>query len=789
MSNLIINLNSSKIENNNINNQNNSNIIDISALDELEKFLSDTFKKIDPNNELKSFNLSLQSLRESILGKKIRIAFIGNISVGKSSVLNSIIGEDILPTNDKECTYRGIIIRHVEGEPFKLYKTKLETRGKGNDEYYYFVEEKKPYCHNIKEIKSYLNVKNNDKEIEDKDAYLVITGNLKIFDFIKLDKDIISKIEFVDLPGPDRKNNTFNEKNYYKKILKFSNCCVYINEPKTIDDDNSVNRMVEQYSQDKQKIFPKLRVNFIKTCVFLINKCDTIDDDNEKLKLESNIFKKISTVEPDLNPNDLNISFFSGKNFLKYIEIMQKYVYFLENDPCLLFLLLFNEYNAKFSSFWKNFKAFILKKIKEIEEEFFLDEQEGEDEEDEEEEEPPENLVKNIKNAIDQVEKNIKYTLVDTKDYSKIIQALYNLSKKLKNKDFSDTYYSSKFFFDLKKAIENSEKLNKENLKNYVQDFFKDTDILFKKELTKEKEDKKLEKKKELSKLKDFKPLILDIFAKTKENIQKSFKNGKERILGVIDGEISNVSVRLDESDRDLEEATKKLESKIKKIIDEMISEQKELLQKLSEQIKKEMENNIEEKDMEITSSTIDTNKGLTLKMLISAVGSTIAGVAVKMGLAYAAGAAAAAASVTGGAAAAGAAGAAAGAMAAAGSTMANSILIGNIGGPAGIAIGIGVGVAISATTLLVHIFSKEKRYETGLRDYRQKIEVQLNEFEINALEDFKTYEEEFMISLKQKFSALEKEIVNVDKEQWDDLKKKYAIQKDKIMKKIGIIE
>ena len=174
MSNIIMNLNAPKIENNNININNNSDIIDISALNELENFLSETFKKIDPNNELESFNRSLQSLRESILGKKIRIAFIGNISVGKSSVLNSIIGEDILPTNDKECTYRGIIIRHVEGEPFKLYKTKLETRGKGNDEYYYFVEEKKPYCHDIKEIKSYLNVKNNDKEIEDKDAYLVI---------------------------------------------------------------------------------------------------------------------------------------------------------------------------------------------------------------------------------------------------------------------------------------------------------------------------------------------------------------------------------------------------------------------------------------------------------------------------------------------------------------------------------------------------------------------------------------------------------------------------------------
>ena len=110
---------------------------------------------------------------------------------------------------------------------------------------YYFIDDNKPYCRGIENIKSYLKNKNKDKTIKDEDAYIVITGRLKIFDFIKLDQNLINKIEFIDLPGLDRKNNTFNDNKYYDRILKFSNVCIYINEPKSIDDKNSVNNMIQ----------------------------------------------------------------------------------------------------------------------------------------------------------------------------------------------------------------------------------------------------------------------------------------------------------------------------------------------------------------------------------------------------------------------------------------------------------------------------------------------------------------------------------------------------------------
>ena len=47
-----------------------SNTNNIAALNELENFIKSTFKKIDPNNELDSFQISLQCIREGIIGRK-----------------------------------------------------------------------------------------------------------------------------------------------------------------------------------------------------------------------------------------------------------------------------------------------------------------------------------------------------------------------------------------------------------------------------------------------------------------------------------------------------------------------------------------------------------------------------------------------------------------------------------------------------------------------------------------------------------------------------------------------
>lgn len=462
--------------------------IDVSAINELEKFIDDTFKLIDPKNELDSFRQCLQTVRESILGRKIRIAFIGNISVGKSTVLNSIIGRDILPTSLTECTYRGVILKHKDIDDFYLYRTRLITRGEGADEYYYFEPEDKPYCMGIDNVKSYLKNKNNDKNIGDQDAYIIVTGRLKIFDFIELDDYLIEKIEFIDLPGPDRKNNTFNEKEYYKKILKFSNCCIYINEPKTIDDKDSVERMTTQYLGDKSKVFPTLRPKFIKTCLFLINKSDSLEKEEDKNIIRENIFKNICKVEQNIQINDMNISFFSGKCFLYYLSIYYRYIEILEKNPSKFFSDLFLVYNSQ-KFYFRGFKYFIIKnRLNKIEEDFDLDL--------DEEMKVPEEFENNIKQAIIKC-KEFKSFKFNEKDIKEITKKLYIASEQFRTLDLLKTKnYSYDFFNKLKEVIGFSEDLQKQNLETSLKDFFRISDELFKKEINKETEKEKLENKK-----------------------------------------------------------------------------------------------------------------------------------------------------------------------------------------------------------------------------------------------------------------------------------------------------
>ena len=69
---------------------------------------------------------------QNILQKKIEkleLTFLEGYSTGKSSLLNCLIGKDILPTGSNITTNREIIIRNNEQGKYILYKTKFIKKG------------------------------------------------------------------------------------------------------------------------------------------------------------------------------------------------------------------------------------------------------------------------------------------------------------------------------------------------------------------------------------------------------------------------------------------------------------------------------------------------------------------------------------------------------------------------------------------------------------------------------------------------------------------------------------
>ena len=732
----------------NENTENTYKNIDVSAINDLEKFLDETFKLIDPKNELESFKVCLQTVRESILGRKIRIAFIGNISVGKSTVLNSIIGKDILPTSLTECTYRGVILKHKEIDDFYLFRTRLITRGTGSDEYYYFEPEDKPYCNGIDNVRSYLKNKNNDKKIGDQDAYIIITGRLKIFDFIKLDNDLIEKIEFIDLPGPDRKNNTFNEKEYYKKILKFSNCCIYINEPKSIDDKDSVQRMTTQYIGDKQKVFPTLRTQFIKTCLFLINKSDSLEKEEDKKIISENIYKNISKVEDNIQINDMNISFFSGKCFYYYLTVHYKLIETLEKNPSQFFSDLFLDYNKKWFS--RGFKYFITNKLSKIEEDFDLDL--------DEKMKIPEEFRDKINQGIHNC-KEFKNFKLKENDIKEIIEKLYIATEQFRAFDLlKSKNYSCEFFHKLKEVIGYSEDLQKQNLETSLKDFFRITDDLFKKEISQETEKEKLENKQKLDFLElNIKPKLEELFVTKRNNLQNIIKNGKEKCLAILNEEKANYEQKLKDSGNDLKKASDVLSKKIKEVTEEMSKKQEEEFNNISIEIKEIFEEGCKEFESKsgISLSSVNTGTSLTFKMIIGIIGGTITGAAASLGFgALSAGAAA-----------------------------------GAFGGPVGIAIGLGVGLAITFGTLISHFFGKSKKYKEGIEKFEKELINNLDDSEKNMLSDFDIYKDKFFKEFNMSLQNLKFNVDNVDEAKWQEIQNNYEIEKEKIMKRISTIK
>lgn len=59
--------------------------------------------------KFETLNHSLNNIIENLVERKIRLSFIGSINVSKSTVLNSIIGDDLLPSKFQNPNYVGSI--------------------------------------------------------------------------------------------------------------------------------------------------------------------------------------------------------------------------------------------------------------------------------------------------------------------------------------------------------------------------------------------------------------------------------------------------------------------------------------------------------------------------------------------------------------------------------------------------------------------------------------------------------------------------------------------------------
>ena len=598
--------------------------------------------------------------------------------------------------------------------------------------------------------------------MSNEDAFITIEGRLKIFDFIKLDEALINKIEFVDLPGHDHKNNVFVGERYYDKILKFSNCCIYINDPDSIEDKTSVHRIQVQYKDDKSKLFPTLQPKFINSCLFLVNKSDKVPEKETKEKIKNSLIKTISTIDENASSNNINISFYSGKCFTEFLDYYKIYVELLENNPFLCLEYLYKEWS---SDRWHllNFKTYVVDKIVErIEERLDLSLNLDLN--------IPSEFTNKLKFAFSQLFN--KYKPIKNTEVEQIIKTLYYINYSIKNTDFSDSNYSRQFFETLKKVIINSENLQKENLNRNFEAFFRNADTLFNREIIKESAIQKEQSKEKYNLIKfsiipETKKILLDKKNKIKEIISDS----KNKCLNLVSKDI-NYHVEILEAEKyDIEKAFTNLESKIKFEIDDMQQKQENETKTIIDDIKKKSREIIntyyKSKDLPLEEYEKLTNEVLNFfeNLLVNA----IKDLSYRVGLG---GVVLAIGGIVGGVVGLGIGGLL---------TMKLSLFFGALGLVGGVILG---GLSLILGYFYVKNVKKEK-YRKDLEKLRDDLERKFNDVEYNFSEHYRTFTDSLINELNLKVDVLHKKVEGIDVDEWNKIREEYKVKKEEMKKKM----
>ena len=117
----------------------------------------------------------------------IMIPFVGSSNAGKTTIINGIIGKEILPTDLNECTRRGILIRYSKkGEDDTIIKKASFEEEKILNKTSYYFQEGKLIGKGIPNVRQTLEGLNSDFNKSEKDSFYYIRTKIKLFDDLGL---------------------------------------------------------------------------------------------------------------------------------------------------------------------------------------------------------------------------------------------------------------------------------------------------------------------------------------------------------------------------------------------------------------------------------------------------------------------------------------------------------------------------------------------------------------------------------------------------------------------------
>lgn len=152
---------------------------------------------------------------------------MGLSNAGKSTLLNGIIGCEILPAATKECTKKGVLIKHSNSEIPVIRKKRLKHEKIGEEDIYFFENDKDIIGMGLENINRVLNGINGEFTDNAEDYFYEIDIKISFVNNKKISDNLKEKICFIDMPGFGT-INAFEKKDVYSKLIKSCDIFLFI---------------------------------------------------------------------------------------------------------------------------------------------------------------------------------------------------------------------------------------------------------------------------------------------------------------------------------------------------------------------------------------------------------------------------------------------------------------------------------------------------------------------------------------------------------------------------------
>ena len=536
--------------------ENTTNNTDVNnqIINALTLFCNEFKNSKNDNKQIQNLTFEVQKLIEYLkIYDVIFIPFLGASNAGKTTIINGLIGKELLPCDLNECTKRGIIIKYTDSNETTIRKANFKEEYFFNKPYYYFEADNiiGKGERQVTETLKGLNYEFNEKE---EDSFYYIKTRIKLFDDMGLDKSLKDMIYLIDFPGFGT-GNVF-EREIYNKVMSICNNFIFVVRNSVIKEKNA-KRILDSIFQQAKEQKHKLSSQFIKSCLFILNNDINQSSTNDDIsKAKDDIKDIIKGVEK----NDINLCFFNAKyysNYCYYYDYFFNWGHYFqiehENYLDIRKRIFTNPGTIEFminSTFSDYLLSILVKKVKQFD--IKIDKNQK--------------INENIKNEVNKAfEGIVQYEKIDNPNYKdkvmKILSFCQDNIKELKTLKESNINEFTKSFSS---QINYVNQCIQEELRKNMENVVAILDLFFGRDFSERKKDLK-EIDEFSNKIGAIKEAIIKLLNENKNKITSMGKGYKEKVLKSLHEKKSNLEKLLSSKNYEeiLEEINKEMNNNI----------------------------------------------------------------------------------------------------------------------------------------------------------------------------------------------------------------------------------